>query len=76
MDMIKPRQHFVCLSVGMCVRVQPVQNISTNIEPINFIFSGSLPSDPVRKLFDFEINHPGVRVGVGCPKFGPNDKRL
>ena len=55
---------FVCLSVCVCVRYQ---NISKNIEPINFIFGGSLPCDPGRKPFDFEKNPPGVRVcgGVG-----------
>ena len=63
------------LSVRVCVRFQ---NIQKNVEPINFIFGGSLPSNPWRKPFDFEKNHRGVRVGVEGSKFGPNhanDKR-
>ena len=63
------------------------QNISKNIDSINFIFGGGLPSDPRRKPFDFDKNRPGVRVrvcvcvcgggsgGGGSSKFGPNDKR-
>ncbi len=50
------------LSVCVCVRYQ---NISKTIKPINFIFGGGLPSDLGRKPFDFEQNHPGVRVGLG-----------
>ncbi len=53
---------FVCQSVCVCVRYQ---SISRNIKPINFIFGGSLPSDPGRKPFHFEKNRPRVRVGVG-----------
>ncbi len=64
--------HFVCPSVGVSVCVQ---NISKNIESINFIFGGGLPSDTRRKPFDFEKNRPGVRVGLGGSKFGPNDNR-
>ncbi len=43
-----------CYIAFVCVRV-PVCKISpNNIEPINFIFGGSFPSDPGRKPFDFE----------------------
>ncbi len=62
---------FVCVSVclSMC------KTTWKNTEPVNFIFGGGLPSDPGRKPFDFEKYRPGVRMGVGGPKFGPNDKR-
>ena len=47
------------------VRLSVSKYISKNIEPIDFIFGGGLPSDTRRKPFDFEKNRPGVRVGLG-----------
>ncbi len=44
----------------MCVSIT---KITKKIEPIKFIFGGSLPSDPGRKPFDFEKNRPRVRGG-------------
>ena len=61
-----------CPSVRLCVCEQ---NISKSIQPINFIFGASLPYDSGKNRLDFEKKCPGVRVGVGGSKFGPNDKR-
>ncbi len=68
------------LTFALCVHVCICQqNISKNIEPINFVFGGSLPSDPGRKPFYFEKILPwgkGVCVCVGGgSNFAPNDKR-
>ncbi len=52
---------FVCLCICVC----PLAKYLKNIELINFIIGGSLPSDPGRKPFHFEKNRPRVRVGVG-----------
>ncbi len=57
---------FVCLSVCPLSK----QNISKNIEPINFIYGGGLPSDPGRNQSILKKNCPGVRMGVGGPKCG------
>ncbi len=65
----------VSVTVYMCVCVSVTKISQKNIESIKFIFGGSLPSDPERKPIDFEKNLPGVRVGVGGLKYGPNDKR-
>ncbi len=47
-----------------------------NFKPINCIFGASLPYDTGRrKPFDFEQNHPELRMVVEGPKFWPNDKR-
>ncbi len=61
---------FVCLSVCVCPLPKYLKKYWTN-----FIFGEGLSSDPGRKPFDFEKNCPGVRVGLGGSKFGPNDKR-
>ncbi len=62
---------FLALHLCVCMSVR-VQDNSKNIEPINFIFGGGLPSDTGRKLFDLKKNRPAVRVGMGGAKFGPN----
>ncbi len=55
--------------VSLCVSWQ---NISKNIEPINFIFGGSLSSNSGKKPFDFEQNCPGVMGGwEEGGEFGP-----
>ena len=80
--LVKPRPCFarrgfllcVCLSVCVFVFVS-VSKISQKILNRSTSFLAGLPSDPGRKPFDFEKYHPGVRVGVGGSKFGPNDKR-
>ena len=53
----------VCVSVSVCVRYQ---NIWKKIEPINFIFGGSLPSNPDRKPFDLEKLPRGKGVVCVC----------
>ncbi len=50
--------------------------LKKNIEPTNFIFGEGLPSDPGRKLLDFDKKYPRAKGGCGGPKFGSNDKRL
>ncbi len=63
---------FLTLRFSVCVCVHPCvcgQNISKSIEPDNFIFGGSLPSDPGRKPFNFEKKRQGLGwawgVGLG-----------
>ena len=63
-----------CLFVSVCVCVR-YQNISKNIESINFNFGGSLPSDPGRNPFNFEKKLPQGKGGCGGSKFGLNEKR-
>ncbi len=75
--LVKPRPcfiwrgllHLFCIfpSIHMCVCFQYV---SKNIEPINFIFGGSLPSDPGRRPFDFEKS-PWGKGGYGGSKIWP-----
>ncbi len=59
----------------MCVSVDKISQDIKSIQPINFIFGGSLSCDPRKKPLDFEKNRPGVRVALRGSKFGPNDKR-
>ncbi len=52
------------LVVYVCVCVPVNKNTSSSIEPMNFIFGGSLPADLGKKWLDFEEIRPGVMVGV------------
>ena len=45
-----------------------------HVQQINFIFGGSLPSDPEMEWLDFEKNRLWLRKGVGVPKLPPNDE--
>ena len=60
---------FVCLCVYPSVFL--CSKCLKNIEPINFIFDERLPSDPLRKPFDFYL--PGTKADLENSKCWPND---
>ncbi len=63
---------FNTLCLSLCLSVCLLAKYVKNIEPINFVFGGSLPSNSRKKPFDFEQNCPGVMGGRGGGgKFGP-----
>ncbi len=78
MYVVKRMAGFLTFTLSVCLcKISKKKNI----EPINFIFGGGLPSDPKRKPFYLGKNRAGVRVigwwcgGGGVFEIGPKDKR-
>ncbi len=65
------------LTLRLCVSVCPLAKYLKKIEPIYFIFGGSLPSDTGRKPLEFEKKKKTPPGKGGCAsKFLPNIQRL